>query len=39
MTLFFLICRVLRVTYVTLRAAVGILIVSHGVHRWVLNHR
>lgn len=39
MTLFFLICRIIRLAYVTLRAAAGFLIVTHGVHRWVLNHR
>jgi len=37
--IFFLICRIIRLAYVTLRAAAGFLIVSHGVYRWVENQR
>jgi len=39
MTWFFLISRIIRIAYITLRAAAGILIVGHGVHRWVQTHR
>lgn len=39
MTLFFLIARAIRIAYVTLRAAAGILILGHGVTRWVALHR
>lgn len=39
MSLFFLIARVIRVAYRALRAAAGIMIVSHGVYRWVQNKR
>lgn len=37
--IFFLICRALRVAYFALRAAAGILILSHGIYRWVENRR
>jgi hypothetical protein len=39
MILFFLIARAIRIAYITLRAAAGILILSHGVSRWVQVHR
>ena len=39
MSLFFLACRIIRLAYVTLRAAAGIMIVSHGVHQWVKKHK
>ena len=38
MSLFFLIARVIRTAYRALRAAAGIMIVSHGVYRWIENH-
>lgn len=39
MTFFFLIARVIRTAYKALRAAVGIMIVLHGTHRWIQNKR
>jgi hypothetical protein len=39
MSFFFLLSRIIRIAYVTLRAAAGFLIVSHGIVRWVNNHR
>jgi hypothetical protein len=39
MSLFFLISKIIRIAYVTLRAAAGFLIVTHGMVRWIKNHR
>lgn len=39
MSLFFLVSKIIRIAYVTLRAAAGFLIVTHGMVRWVKNHR
>jgi hypothetical protein len=39
MFLFFLIARAIRIAYITLRAAAGIMILGHGIYRWVQNHR
>lgn len=38
MSLFFLIARVVRTAYKCLRAAAGIMILGHGVYRWLKNH-
>lgn len=38
MMFFFLIARMIRIAYITLRAAAGILILGHGVVRWVAIH-
>lgn len=37
MGLFFLVARAVRVAYKALRAAAGILILGHGVFRWLKN--
>lgn len=37
MSLFFLIARCVRIAYKALRATAGILVLSHGVYRWVKN--
>jgi hypothetical protein len=37
MSFFFLIARVVRAAYKGLRAAAGILILTHGVFRWLKN--
>ena len=37
MSFFFLIARVVRAAYKGLRAAAGILILSHGIFRWLKN--
>lgn len=34
MMFLFMIARAIRIAYITLRAAAGILIVSHGIVRW-----
>lgn len=36
---FFLAVRVLRAAFIALRAAAGILIIGHGVYRWVQNQQ
>jgi len=37
MNLFFLIARTIRTGYKALRAAAGILIVTHAIYKWVRN--
>lgn len=39
MSLFFMIARAVRAAYKMLRAAAGIILVSHGMYRWVQNKR
>jgi hypothetical protein len=39
MAAFFLTVRILRLAFLTLRYAASIMILGHGVNRWVQNHR
>ena len=39
MMFFFSIARAIRIAFITLRAIAGILILGHGMNRWVKNHR
>ncbi len=39
MSLFFLIARTIRTAYKALRAAAGIVIVSHAIYRWAQKRR
>lgn len=36
---FFLIARIIRTSYKSLRAAVGIMIVAHGTYQWIQQKR
>ncbi len=37
MMIFFMLMKAIRIAYLTLRAAAGIMILGHGMHIWVKN--